>query len=117
MKRQCITPCTGSDCLDCTQLSYATGDPATTVDTAVGGFVGGPAVKKLYDVTSTNYAELSKYQCACSTGYVWDKYRLSCLSELLIAIAWFRWSFIIIILNKLKEWVSIDNIITMIFPY
>jgi len=56
VKRQCIAPCLGSACLDCTQLPYASGDPAVTVDPAVGGFVGGVAVKKLLAVTATNYA-------------------------------------------------------------
>ncbi len=56
MKRQCIAPCTGKDCLDCTQIAFATGETAVAVDPAVGGFVGGAAVQKLLNVASTNYA-------------------------------------------------------------
>lgn len=86
VKMQCITPCTGSTCLDCALIAYALSSPAVTVDPAAGGFVGGPAIQKLYNVATTNYAELSKYQCTCDETYVWDKYRLSCLSQNLIKI-------------------------------
>ena len=56
VKRQCIAPCTGKDCLDCTQIASATGEAAVAIDPAVGGFVGGAAVQKLLNVASTNYA-------------------------------------------------------------
>jgi hypothetical protein len=56
VKRQCIAPCTGKDCLDCTQIASANGETAVAVDPAVGGFVGGVAVQKLLKIASTNYA-------------------------------------------------------------
>jgi hypothetical protein len=56
VKRQCIAPCTGKDCLDCTQIASATGEAAVAIDPAVGGFVGGVAVQNLLKVSTTNYA-------------------------------------------------------------
>ncbi len=89
VSQTCIEPCAANDysCFSCSSDSNSDGSNAafaTSFPTLSRGiFEGGQSIKMILSVVGTNYAQLSKYQCVCSEGYLWDSLRLRCISALL----------------------------------
>lgn len=86
ISNSCIPPCTAGDstCLDCTALANTDGEAAvlssTLANNTRAAFDGSDIILKLVNITTTNYGKISKNQCQCVEGFIWDVSRMKCLS-------------------------------------
>lgn len=90
ISNSCISPCAAGDmtCLDCTAVINTDGSAAVLASTLANNtraaFDGSDAILKLVNITTTNYGKISKNQCQCLEGFIWDGSRMKCLSQNLL---------------------------------
>jgi hypothetical protein len=69
----CLT--VSASCMKC-----PTGIATTLVSANARNLYLGILVQGEINGTSTNYNQIKKYQCPCSSGYSWDSQRLRCFT-------------------------------------